>query len=172
MAKRQLTTKRATPAKKTSKPALTDNEAAQLFEDYSERPALMTRRRLMDYEKAIRHSNQTDNYGTARRAALAVLTKPWKHLVKAIKKDRDVALGFAEAEDVVAAYSKILTELAEHVAEGHRRLMMALCVREDMGELLAEVNRTKEAAGAMPNPDAIRQAITQKRLNEAEVFHG
>ena len=119
---------------------LTDQEADEIFQSYRRRKAVMTKKHMYEFEAAVRQSNTTDNFGQARRTALAILTVPCKKLFRDIEKERDTAVACADAERIISSYADRLRELSGLVEEAHRRLMIGLAGRTDMTEIVEQVS--------------------------------
>lgn len=141
--------------------AMTDKWADKVIKDYLARKAVMTRKQMFEYEDAVRKSNLADDWFQARRVALAVVSMPAKHLMRGIEKDRATALAMACAHEIVMNYSNVLKQLSELVAEADRRLMIALCGRSDMVEIIDEARRQNEATEALPSGRAVQGALLQ-----------
>jgi hypothetical protein len=80
-----------------------------------------------------------------RRAALLILTKPGAWLDRCVAKDRKFALVAAELFLCINE-EKLYSMLNDLMIESKARLMAALSVREDMGEVLAEARKEAGAA--------------------------
>lgn len=74
----------------------------------------------------------------ARRCSLVLMTKPFSWLKQQVKDDRDFALAVADVFRCTNEnqFYKGVNELME---QAHLWAMIALCEREDMQEILAEV---------------------------------
>lgn len=144
-----------------SKAAMTEKEADKLYRNYLTRKAVMTRKRMFEYDDAIRKANLADDWFQARRCALAVVSMPAKSLMRAVEKDRKGAVALAAAHEIVANYGKALHELSELVAEADRRLMIALCGRPDMVEIIDKARCMNAATEALPSGSAVRDALLQ-----------
>lgn len=79
----------------------------------------------------------------ARRCALITLTKPFSWLTEQVHKDRDFALAIADVLHNTRGnqFYSCLNKLLEAASS---RAELALCAREDMQELIAEVKAEQE----------------------------
>lgn len=131
---------KAEPAARGAEPKI-EQHLARMITEYRRLPALLSNRQLLKYEQVISHSNSTDNFGTARRSALAVLTRPCRTLMTSIEKDREVALAFLDMYNSLTDYSQVLGQLCSLISEAQRRVMVSLYVRPDFDELAAEARQ-------------------------------
>ena len=87
-------------------------------------------------------SNQP--WGPWRRAGLCVLTRSGKQLAEAIESDRTGALAMAAVMHSAKSYAEQLRRVADLMDTASTRLMVALCWRDDMEDVIREAK--KEAA--------------------------
>lgn len=122
------------PGKRTSvrRPKLTADE--KIFYQLKAAAPLITEDVLQDIEQSFLSVEDR----VTRRAALLVLLRPGSELIDKIERDREAAVAFAELMEGVGNYAKHLRQVTGllHAAEG--RLLIALCVREDMQSVVAE----------------------------------
>lgn len=100
-------------------------------------PAAITEVQAREMEATFRE----DRHGLARRAALAVLSQPCEHLFTQIESDRATAVAMAASRGWITDYLAYLAALAETMKAAELRLTTALCVRDDMGAVIAEAEQ-------------------------------
>lgn len=74
-----------------------------------------------------------------RRSALVMMTKPFSWLSQKVETDRHFALTVAEVYSALCEGAGFYQEVADLMTQTQAKMMLALCVREDMDALLAEV---------------------------------
>ena len=74
-----------------------------------------------------------------RRCALVMMTKPFAWLCEQVETDRHFALTVAEVYRALCDGAGFYQEVADLMTQTQAKMMLALCVREDMDALLAEV---------------------------------
>lgn len=74
-----------------------------------------------------------------RRCALVMLTKSFSRLCEQVETDRGVALTVAEVHRALSEGVGFYQEVANLMEQALAQTMLALCTREDMDALLAEV---------------------------------
>jgi len=103
----------------------------RIFEQLEAAPALLSKDQIYDFEDRIQKDQM-------RRAAFAIATIGGKELCERIAKEREFAVLvgglYSELESVAERYQQ-LTNIFSAL---HGRLMIALCSREDMKEVIAE----------------------------------
>lgn len=119
--------------------ALDEGEFAELItRRLREAPPALTQQQLDDIEKDAQAA------GVTRRAVLASLTQPGAKLIDAVVDDHDTARAFADLHARIREYLDQMTLLTDLVQSARMRLMVALAQRDDMQELLDEVDAGKE----------------------------
>jgi len=83
--------------------------------------------------------------GYARRLALAYLSTTWREITQAIQKDREDAKAFVTVQRAVGDHAQKYQDLADLMRTAHARLTIAVAVRDDLREIMAELE-TEEAA--------------------------
>lgn len=121
-------------AKKKS--TLSKKAADKLWSDFESLPPVLTSNQVDELETAAQSRAKGD--GVARRVALATLSQPGAHLIKSFEKDRDAAVAFAAAARGIAGYREYLKGLDEALQAAEVRIRTALCVRDDMQDVIAE----------------------------------
>jgi len=128
-----------TPVRK----GLSDRKAAAVLRNYEKRPALMSQDTVFELDDAIR----ADRFGTARRMALLMLTKPCAELIQEVSKDRKFALAAAAFAGGISSYRSALDDLRDWIEESEKRILVALATLPDMTEVFAEAQaEVKEVA--------------------------
>ena len=127
--------KAITAKRKTTKPAhISEKRAEKIFDTLLKSPAPLRKRDLDELE---RHA-QEDSHGVNRRLAFSILTLSGKKLVAAIRKDRDAAVAFAEGAECLHGTIGHLEGLLGFMRCAETRTRIALVIREDMQEIIAE----------------------------------
>ncbi|HEX3915525.1 MAG TPA: S24 family peptidase [Steroidobacteraceae bacterium] len=144
---RKLESKKARAAAKK-----TDDEfAKKLLSDFDAQPAQITNEQLDAIEADFLGLGKR----RSRRAALAAQAMSGIELTKAVTGDRETALAFTVAEISITEYASHLREFADMMKSASARIGIALCSREDMRELYAEAENSKQEVG-LPRPAAAK----------------
>jgi hypothetical protein len=108
-------------------------------------PALLDMPTCEALEKAL------EGHGYTRRLALAVLTRSGADILSEIERNRDFAVAMADCLLRLRSYSPLLREARRLARTAEARLTVALAMREDMREILAEARGRERKAhrGAM-----------------------
>lgn len=125
---------------------MTEEEADNILDEFNKQPAQITEDEMRQIEAAV----QRDNDGIARRAALGALARSAKELMDVAERDRGVAISLAVMADSIRTYSKRLDSLRSMMDSAATRISIALCIREDMSEILEEAKKPEhyqETAG-------------------------
>lgn len=110
--------------------------AEKMVEEIAAQPATLTHSQV----DAIEQRAQAD--GVIRRCVLAMLTKPGKHTLESALNDREAAVAYAGLQADIRDYLEHRhDELKELFEAVDARILIALAQREDMEEILKEVNR-------------------------------
>ena len=117
-------------------------ELEQLGRDFENMKPLLTAEVLDQIERDI-GSNQP--WGPWRRAGLACLTRSGRQLIEGLETDRDAAVAVAAVANGTKDYAKRLRELAELMDKANLRLLMALCWRDDIEEIMSEAKAPEGA---------------------------
>lgn len=81
-----------------------------------------------------------------RRCAIAFLSTPFKKTAASVRKDRDLAVSFAAIADALHGSIRSYKALTEMLTAAETRIMLQLCQRSDMAEIIAEAKK-KNTAG-------------------------
>ncbi|MDR0776764.1 MAG: hypothetical protein LBE81_09030 [Azonexus sp.] len=111
--------------------SMTNDEIDALFAKMEAQGPLLTMENMDEIEAAW-HSQRR-----GRRAALALLTKPWAQLCQQVIEDRDFAVTVAQVK-MVADEAEMYKGLAELMKTASTWALMALASRDDMVEVIAE----------------------------------
>lgn len=111
--------------------------AELMLQRITEDPAVFTDEQIDAIEKRA----QAD--GITRRAMLAFLSKPGKWALETIAQDREAAVAFADLQAQILDYLDRDKSMREFFAAANVRILIALAQREDMDEIIAEVNPRK-----------------------------
>ncbi len=120
---------------------LTDEQARRIYENARKERAAITELEVDRIEEAHAH----DEFGVVRRVSLMALTRPCDELFKAIDDDRDVAVGFAAVLDGLNSYVDWLTAVKATMETARARLVVGLCARDDVEQVMAEAKHDNEA---------------------------
>jgi hypothetical protein len=124
--------------RKTAGQQQQDNEQAgiKVFDNLmAEKKPMVPATFLEEVEEGITGSGSAAVY---RRIALAYLSKPFPETAKGIASDKKTARAFAEVSVQLGDVVKQYQSLVDLLKAADTRLMLALCQREDMKQLLAE----------------------------------
>ena len=135
--------KAATSIAKRKSPRLTEKEAKRIFNQLKKAPAICTKGDVGEIDREL----MTGNAGVMRRVAIAVLSKPGKFVIGIANGKREKAVAMAEGMLSIQHEVKRMRELADIMDMAQRRMGIALCIREDMQEILAEAKTTEAANG-------------------------
>lgn len=80
-------------------------------------------------------------YAPPRRMALALLSRPFSELAKAVRTDRDAAIGVAAALEAIGPAVKQYEALSQWLNGAAVRAAMLVAIRKDTDQILAEVRR-------------------------------
>ena len=119
---------------KGKKSRVTDKEADRIFNQLKKAPATCIEDDVGDIDRDL----MTGNAGVMRRVAIMLLTKPGKFVIDLAKGDRAHAVSMAEGMLSIRHEVKRLRELADIMQSAEMRMGVALCIRADMQEILAE----------------------------------
>jgi hypothetical protein len=111
-----------------------DAFAEKLMSDFDAQPAQITKEQLDKIEANFSGLSRR----RSRRCALATLAMSGMQLTKAVTGDRDGALALAVARLSIGEYASHLRLFADMMESADTRIGIALCIREDMQELLLE----------------------------------
>lgn len=99
-----------------------------------DQPAALTTAAMNAIERRV----TADEDGQNRRIGFSVLTRPMTELIASVDSDRDAALSLAMAAHWIGEYRRHLEELVEMMLCAEKRIGHALCVREDLDDVLRE----------------------------------
>lgn len=108
-----------------------DDTADRIFEQLDAADAFITDQQLDLIEEIISHD-------AVRRAGLVFATMPGRELCKKIEQDRDFAVCAASTLSGLNDAKIRYQELAELLKQVHTRILLALCGREDMENVVAD----------------------------------
>ena len=121
--------------RKATKPAhISEKQAEKIFNTLLKSRAPLRKRDLDELEQHARD----DSHGVNRRLAFSIMTLSGKKLVAAVRKDRDAAVAFAECADCLHGTIGHLEGLLGFMRCAETRTRIALAIREDMQEIIAE----------------------------------
>ena len=103
---------------------------SDVFNEIETAGAVMTMEEMQQFERLLQEN------GVARRAHLAVLTKPWAEINESIVNNREGAEAIANVLECLDV--EFYQDLAKFVQEAKRRMLLSLCGREDMEEILEQ----------------------------------
>lgn len=121
-------------AEQDGKAEISDERAAELYEECRVQPAAIDAAQMHKLERAVRD----DPHGVTRRVALATLAKPCAVLFDAVERDRAAAVSIAHACDALDTYCGHLQAVLDTMEAARLRMELALCGREDMDAIYAE----------------------------------
>lgn len=107
--------------------------AIRLYEQTEASPAILSKEQMYKIESNIQND-------VNRRAAFAIATRTGKELCSGIAEDRDTALAILEVTLNIKELKENYQMLLDMFSSLETRFMVALCVRDDFEELLAEAN--------------------------------
>jgi|GEM_PF-2843832 hypothetical protein len=116
-----------------------DFDEAALWEQFESQPAQFTCEMAEGMEKRAKEAELP--HGITRRIALASLTRSASDLIGAIKDDRDAAEALAESSQAISDMVKHLGAVCEVLTTARTRIEMALCVRDDMHEIMGKLEQ-------------------------------
>ncbi|WP_126286629.1 hypothetical protein [Burkholderia stagnalis] len=108
--------------------------ADRIFEQIEAAPALISKDDVQSIENVIAR----DSF---RRAALLFATSSGAELCRKIENDREFARAVAHVHEELGSVVERYRELASLIHTVDARLMIALCGREDMQEIIQEVRQ-------------------------------
>lgn len=114
----------------------------KLFAEVQGAPPTLSLEEMKEIEAAM-----NEDLGPVRRLALAALTRPGALLLESVKTDRESAIAFAGAQNLLAIYIRRLRQLADLLDKTNVFISVALAERGDIDEIEAEVRRQKEVGG-------------------------
>jgi hypothetical protein len=127
-------------AKRNSKAgAKIEIDAEALWMQFASQPAHFSTDEMQEMK---RHAQEVErDFGVTRRRALATLTKSSAELIDGIKDDRAAAEAVAYVSRAIRVAAQHLGAVCEVLTTARERLDMALCIREDMREIMEKVER-------------------------------
>ncbi|MGB0218807.1 MAG: hypothetical protein ACPGJF_05690 [Sinimarinibacterium flocculans] len=133
-------------AKRNSKAAAKqDFDAEAMWLQFASQPAHFSQEEMREME---RHAQEAERaHGVTRRCALASLTRSAQQLIDGIKDDRETAEATAAVSSAIGNMLQHLGAVCDVLTTARTRLDMALCIREDMQEIVEKVER-KAIGGA------------------------
>lgn len=123
-------------------------ELDALYASFLQQPAQLTTEQMNALERRLCSAD-----AEWRKLALASLTKSGAELKQRFAGSREAARLAAELLTVADDMGKRLHELAEMLETASTRLMLSLCERPDMQELIASAKAQMERASPEPDGD-------------------
>lgn len=121
------------PASKKERDHPADASADKILREFDRQKALLTEKQVSAIERHFRQDGGDAQY---RRVGLAMLMQSGKRLVELAESDRETGEMLADAAEGIKRSAKRHQLLAEFLESSATRVEVALCVREDMVDLL------------------------------------
>jgi hypothetical protein len=138
------TTRKSTPSRKRPEPEA--DFGARMLEKIRRSPAALTENDVFEIDANIR----ADRDGATRRMALLILAQPGAKLLEGVANERQLAAAVADTRRCLADYLGRLASLTDLLNSADAWMMMALCQREDMQEIIDEAGKGNSNIVAFP----------------------